>query len=105
MLGDEGSRNGKTIHAHGHANTRTEDSGWKIVFSILHVPSSLWSRAEGCYPSQMPAPVLTSLSQRVLPVLQLTRMALVFTAIADSMCGLLLRAAQRRTLFHTRLIE
>ena len=53
----------------------------------------------------MPAPVLTSLSQRVLPVLQLTRMALVFTAIADSMCGLLLRAAQRRTLFHTRLIE
>src|SRR5437763_13660044 len=51
------------------------------------------------------APVLTSLSQRVLPVLQLTRMALVFTAIADSMCGLLLRAAQRRTLFHTRLIE
>jgi hypothetical protein len=32
-------------------------------------------------------------------------MALVFTAIADSMCGLLLRAAQRRTLFHTRLNE
>src|SRR5256885_1834717 len=35
-------------------------------------------------------PVLTSLSQRLLPVLQLTRMALVFTAIADSTCGLLL---------------
>jgi len=41
-------------------------------------------------------PVLTSISQRVLPVLQLTRMALVFTAIADSMCGLLLRAASQR---------
>lgn len=31
-----------------------------------------------------------SLSRRLLPVLQLTRMALVFTAIADSQCGLLL---------------
>jgi hypothetical protein len=33
------------------------------------------------------------LSQRLLPVLQLTRMALVFTAIADSQCGLLLMLA------------
>lgn len=50
--------------------------------------------------------MLTSLSQRVLPVLQLTRMALVFTAIADSTCGLLLRAAQqRRALFGGRIIE
>jgi hypothetical protein len=31
-------------------------------------------------------------SQRVLPVLQLTRMALVFTALADSGCELMLRA-------------
>jgi hypothetical protein len=34
--------------------------------------------------------MLSSLSQRLLPVLQLTRMALVFTAIADSTCSLLL---------------
>lgn len=53
----------------------------------------------------MPRPVLTSISTTLLPVLQLTRMALVFTAIADSTCGLLLRAAQRRALFAGRLIE
>jgi hypothetical protein len=35
------------------------------------------------------------LSQRLLPLLQLTRMALVFTAIADSQCELLLKLAQR----------
>ena len=35
--------------------------------------------------------MLTGLSQRLLTVLQLTRMALVFTAIADAQCGLLLR--------------
>lgn len=40
--------------------------------------------------------MLGSISQRVLPVLQLTRLALVFTAIADSTCGLLLRAAAAR---------
>ena len=34
---------------------------------------------------------MLSLSRRLLPVLQLTRMALVFTAIADSSCGLMLR--------------
>ena len=34
-------------------------------------------------------------SRRLLPVLQLTRMALVFTAIADSQCGLLLGWANR----------
>ena len=53
----------------------------------------------------MPPPVLTSLSQRLLPVLQLTRMALVFTAIADSTCGLLLRAARQRFILGGRLIE
>jgi 4-hydroxybenzoate polyprenyltransferase len=53
----------------------------------------------------VPAPVLTSISQRLLPVLQLTRMALVFTAIADSTCGLLLRAARQRAFNHNRLIE
>jgi hypothetical protein len=36
---------------------------------------------------------MTWLSQRVLPVLQLTRMALVFTAIADSLCALMIWAA------------
>jgi 4-hydroxybenzoate polyprenyltransferase len=40
--------------------------------------------------------MLGSISHRLLPVLQLTRMALVFTAIADSACGLLLRAARLR---------
>jgi 4-hydroxybenzoate polyprenyltransferase len=50
--------------------------------------------------------VLSSISTTLLPVLQLTRMALVFTAIADSTCGLLLRAAQRRALFGGgRIIE
>lgn len=33
------------------------------------------------------------LTRRVLPILQLTRMALVFTAIADSLCALFLRGA------------
>lgn len=37
-------------------------------------------------------PLFASLSHRLLPALQLTRMALVFTAIADSGCTLLLRA-------------
>jgi 4-hydroxybenzoate polyprenyltransferase len=40
--------------------------------------------------------MLGSISHRLLPVLQLTRMALVFTAIADSACGLMLRAARMR---------
>lgn len=35
---------------------------------------------------------MISLSQSLLPVLQLTRMALVFTAIADSLCALILWA-------------
>src|SRR3954470_21349585 len=51
-----------------------------------------------CYLPRVPPPVLNSLSQRVLPVLQLTRMALVFTAIADSTCGLLLHAARQKTI-------
>ena len=38
---------------------------------------------------------MQALSRRLLPVLQLTRMALAFTAIADSQCGLLLRWARR----------
>src|SRR5690349_6799118 len=53
----------------------------------------------------VPAPVLTSISQRLLPILQLTRMALVFTAIADSTCGLLLRAARQREAGHLRLVN
>src|SRR5947207_5373001 len=36
------------------------------------------------------------LSQRLLPLLQLTRMALVFTAIADSQCELLLKLAAQQ---------
>ncbi len=39
--------------------------------------------------------MLTGLSQRLLTVLQLTRMALVFTAIADGLCTLLLAARAR----------
>jgi 4-hydroxybenzoate polyprenyltransferase len=46
-------------------------------------------------PPQRP-PFFTSLSQRLLPALQLTRMALVFTAIADSGCTLLLQAEALR---------
>ncbi len=38
---------------------------------------------------------MPSLSQRLLPVLQLTRMALVFTALADSYCALLLWAGNQ----------
>ena len=36
--------------------------------------------------------MLEALSRRLLPLLQLTRMALVFTAIADSFCTMLLLA-------------
>jgi 4-hydroxybenzoate polyprenyltransferase len=50
-------------------------------------------------------PVLQTISQRLLPILQLTRMALVFTAIADSTCGLLLRAARQRSIANGRLID
>src|SRR5687768_9662862 len=39
--------------------------------------------------------MLVSLSQRLLTLLQLTRMALVFTAIADGLCTLLLAARVR----------
>src|SRR5688500_15423220 len=45
--------------------------------------------------SYVAAPMLGSLSQRLLTLLQLTRMALVFTAIADGLCTLLLAARQR----------
>src|SRR5450432_148506 len=38
---------------------------------------------------------MESISRRLLTLLQLTRMALVFTALADSGCALLLWAAQR----------
>src|SRR5688500_6824236 len=38
--------------------------------------------------------MLGSISQRLLTLLQLTRMALVFTAIADGLCTLLLSARQ-----------
>src|SRR5688572_14397268 len=40
-------------------------------------------------------PMLGSISQRLLTLLQLTRMALVFTAIADGLCTLLLAARAR----------
>src|SRR5688572_22400692 len=39
--------------------------------------------------------MLGSLSQRLLTLLQLTRMALVFTAVADGLCTLLLAAHER----------
>ncbi len=38
--------------------------------------------------------MLSRFAKRLLPILQLTRMALVFTAIADSMCELFLRTAR-----------
>jgi 4-hydroxybenzoate polyprenyltransferase len=41
-----------------------------------------------------------SFSQRLLPVFQLTRMALVFTALADSGCELMLWAKQRAWMNH-----
>jgi hypothetical protein len=45
------------------------------------------------------------LSQRLLSLLQLTRMALVFTAVADGFCGILLAAQRRAALEHTALGE
>src|SRR5688500_14048821 len=39
--------------------------------------------------------MLGSFSQRLLTLLQLTRMALVFTAVADGLCTLLLAARER----------
>lgn len=53
----------------------------------------------------MARPVLQTISQRLLPILQLTRMALVFTAIADSTCGLLLLAARRAEFGAGRVID
>ena len=53
----------------------------------------VWGRREGAIQSR---PVLSLLSTRLLTLLQLTRMALVFTAIADGWCGLLLLAAMKR---------
>jgi hypothetical protein len=43
------------------------------------------------------------LSQRLLSLLQLTRMALVFTAVADGMCTVLLAAQRRAAVQHTAL--
>jgi hypothetical protein len=43
------------------------------------------------------------LSQRLLSLLQLTRMALVFTAVADGLCTVLLAAQRRAELHHTTL--
>ncbi len=48
-------------------------------------------------------PLLTSISHRLMPALQLTRMALVFTAIADSGCTLLLQAEEKRLAFIAQL--
>jgi 4-hydroxybenzoate polyprenyltransferase len=47
--------------------------------------------------------MLRHLSQRLLSLLQLTRMALVFTAIADGWCTLLLAAQRRAEMHHTSL--
>jgi UbiA prenyltransferase family protein len=44
-----------------------------------------------------------NLSQRLLSLLQLTRMALVFTAVADGMCTLLLAAQRTAEAHHTTL--
>ena len=45
------------------------------------------------------------LSQRLLSLLQLTRMALVFTAVADASCTVLLAAQRRAALQQTTLGE
>src|SRR5881396_1247258 len=42
----------------------------------------------------IPLPMWHLLSQRLLTLLQLTRMALVFTAIADGLCTVMLSAQQ-----------
>jgi 4-hydroxybenzoate polyprenyltransferase len=48
---------------------------------------------------------VASLSQKLLPVLQLTRMALVFTALADSGCAIFLWAAQEARVAHDPIWE
>jgi 4-hydroxybenzoate polyprenyltransferase len=48
-----------------------------------------------CLPRSYFAFMLGAFSRRLLPVLQLTRMALVFTAIADGFCSILLLAKAR----------
>lgn len=45
------------------------------------------------------------LSQRLLSLLQLTRMALVFTAVADGFCTILLAAQRRADVHHTTLAD
>src|ERR687895_806153 len=47
--------------------------------------------------------MLGSLSQRLLTLLQLTRMALVFTAVADGLCTVLLSAQRRAVVEGTSL--
>ena len=49
--------------------------------------------------------MLGALSQRLLPVLQLTRMALVFTAISNAQCTLLLYAGLQRRIGGGSLLE
>jgi 4-hydroxybenzoate polyprenyltransferase len=49
--------------------------------------------------------VLTSLSHRLLPILQLTRMALVFTAISNSLCTLLIWTQWQTGSWRTLLSE
>src|SRR5262245_20426103 len=59
-------------------------------FTIFHLPSSSILLPFTFF---LYAPRMFSFSRRLLPVLQLTRMALVFTAIADSNTGLLIGAS------------
>jgi len=49
--------------------------------------------------------MLTRLSQRLLSLLQLTRMALVFTAVADGWCTVLLAAQRRGLSDHASLLS
>src|SRR5688572_2770758 len=56
-------------------------------------------------PHIMSPPMWMLLSQRLLSLLQLTRMALVFTALADASCTVLLAAQRRAVLQQTTLGE
>src|SRR5271169_5790563 len=67
----------------------TKTAVWEIG-SLEHLNLfGIWSLGFGVYPTSMPA----GFSQRLLVLLQLPRMALVFTAIADSLAANLLWAS------------
>src|SRR5689334_14288753 len=69
-------------YAHASPLPRIRGKGIKTAAALRH-GRSLFPR---CSVRLTPSPMLRRFSHRLLTLLQLTRMALVFTAIADTLC-------------------